>query len=208
MAGATSAVGLVAAGPSGTLHVDGRRTIVAPATRRALARGSLPQHRLERAIARLQGCLAELSDRQQRVLSLRAGLGSRPALTPTEVARRLHLGVAQAERIERRGLRRLGVLDGAGRCAGAAASDALRSSVALAGGSGTPTAGALDGLDEGSQPRSGIKGVSKSGGGDDGGSGGLALPPPIGNGGDWTLLILLALAAMLGVFVRRELRRR
>jgi hypothetical protein len=154
----------------------------------------------------MQGCLDGLAAGERRVLVLRAGLGAAPALSRSDVARRLGLPVPQTGRIERRGLRRLEALDGAGRCDDgrrAAASPFGVDNVDLAGGSGLIPVG--DGRAEGSQPRSGVAGVSASGGG--GGDLGDALPPPIGDGSDWTVLILLTLLAMVGLLVRRELRR-
>ncbi|HEX7291712.1 MAG TPA: hypothetical protein VF250_11365, partial [Conexibacter sp.] len=147
----------------------------------------------------------QLAPTQRRVLVLRTGLGPRDALSRDRVARRLDLGLAQTRRIERRGLRRLSALDAAGRCVGDGGGAALASAplgmppgAALAAAAG---AGAVLG-----QPRGDVKGVSGSGGG---GGPSLAdvLPPPLGEGSDWTLLILLMLAAMVALLVRRELRR-
>src|SRR6185369_5294000 len=108
-----------------------------------------------------------------------------------------------------RALRRLGALDGAGMCtAGAAAASPLR---LLTGGllSALPPYGAAIGGNPAAgapPPRFGVKGVSEAGG-DGGSGGGLALPPPIGDGADWTLLVLLGLASMLALLVWYEVRR-
>jgi hypothetical protein len=211
-AGAAASAGLLGAGPLQALGLGAPHPLVGLARRRALASGSLSQRALERTVAQLHGCLDQLSDEQRRVLSLRAGLGPRPALSRTHVAHRLGLGVATTRRIERRALRRLGAADGAGQCvAGGASASAgamlLLGSSPFALADGSTLAAAGDGGASG--PRSGIKGVSDSGGGASGGSSlGDALPPPIGDGSDWTLLILLMLFGMLGLLVRRELRRR
>jgi hypothetical protein len=177
--------------------------------RRKLAHGSLTRSQLARVVASLRGCLDQLAPEERRVLVLRAGLGPRPGLSRSQVARRLGLGVAQTGRIERRALRRLGALDGAGRCVaggGAVPSGALLAS-ALFGRSNGSSPGAADGAAP-AWPRNGIEGVSGSGGGNDGSSAlGAALPSPLGQGSDWTLLILLMVAALVGLLVRRELRR-
>ncbi len=182
--------------------------VVGPATRRALARGALSQHQLERTVADLRQCVDQLGEAQRRVLTLRAGLGPRAPLSRTQVARRLDLSRPQAGRIERRGLRRLGALDAAGRCGVTAAttSATIASLLAPAGALATSSTAAGD-VGSASRPRYGIEGVSASGGGD-GASLDDVLPPPIGDGSDWTALILLMLAATVGLLVRRELRRR
>ncbi|HZV75282.1 MAG TPA: sigma factor-like helix-turn-helix DNA-binding protein [Conexibacter sp.] len=168
------------------------------------------QRRLERAVARLQACLSGLTERERRILTLRAGLGPGPALSRAQVARLLDLSLTRTGQIERRGLRRLGALDRAGRCAGGGGvstawlwGSASGSTPLLA----TPTGGMEHAADPASRPRFGIEGVIASGGGSGRGSGFDALPPPLGHGSDETLLILLALLAALGLLVRWELRR-
>jgi hypothetical protein len=174
--------------------------------RRALAHGSLTRTQLARVVAGLRGCLGQLPREQRRVLVLRAGVGPRPGLSRSQVARRLGLGVAQTRRIERRALRRLGALDGAGRCVaggGAVTSGALLASAAFGLSNGSVSRPA-----DGGRPRGGVEGVSDSGGRDDGGSAlGAALPSPLGRGSDWTLLLLLTVAALVVLLMRRELRR-
>ena len=207
LSGATSpaaAAALLAGAPSAAALAGARRALTSRATRRALAHGALSQAQLERTVARLRQCLGQLPDRQDRVLSLRAGVGPRPALSRTQVARRLGLGVAETRRVERRGLRRLGALDGAGMCSATAAT---ASPLGWLLGATTPLGviGATAATDWSAADFNAVKGVSEAGGGGDGG--GLALPPPIGDGADWTLLILLGLAAMLALLVRREVRR-
>lgn len=169
-------------------------------------RGRIGQHELERAVAALRACLGQLTTIQRRVLILRAGLGPRRALSREQVARRLDLGRAQVRRVEQRGLRRLGGLDGAGRCV---ARDGVAAAALFGSGAfgGTALAAATKGSAGLARPGSGVKGVSASGGGDDGPSLGEALPPPLGRGSDWTLLILVMAAAMVALLVRRELRR-
>jgi hypothetical protein len=165
--------------------------------------------RLHRLVLDARACMDQLGARERRVLGLRAGLGPRPALSRGQVASRLGLGVAQTGRIERSGLRRLGALEGAGACAGASGSRTIGAAGGL-----LPTAASAAAL--ATTPRSAIGGVSASGRGDgarsehNGGSGGLgdALPPPLGQGSDWTLLILLTLLALVGLLVGREVRRR
>ncbi len=156
-------------------------------------------------MTKLRQCLGQLTATQRRVLILRTGLGPRDALSRDRVARRLDLGLAQTRRIERRGLRRLSSLDNAGRCAGGSSGVALASLPFGA----SPGAGLVAVPGEGAvlgQPRGDVKGVSGSGG-DDGPRLADVLPPPLGQGSDWTLLILLMAAAMVALLVRRELRR-
>jgi hypothetical protein len=158
-------------------------------------------------VARLHGCLGQLVPKQRSVLVLLTGFGPGPDLSRRQVARRLGLGVAQTRRIERQAVRRLGALDAAGRCvAGGAVTFAGLASLDLSNGS-MLAATSGDGAALG-RARGAVKGVSASGGGDGGGSAlGAALPPPLGQGSDWTLLILLMVAAMVALLVRRELRR-
>jgi hypothetical protein len=144
------------------------------------------------------------------VLVLLAGLGPRPGLSPDQVARRLGLGVARTRQIERHALRRLGALDGAGRCvaAGGAVAFGTLSASAPFGLSDGSTSMAAAGVDSMGGARGAVEGVSSSGGGGDEGSAlGAALPPPLGQGSDWTLLILLTVAALVALLMRRELRR-
>jgi hypothetical protein len=75
---------------------------------------------LRKTIKRLQGCLGSLRGLERRVLVLRAGVGAGPPRTRSRVARRLDLSTRRVTRLERRGVRRLRSLAGAGRCGGAA----------------------------------------------------------------------------------------
>jgi hypothetical protein len=153
-----------------------------------------------------------LSSAERRVLILRAGVGSRAALSRPQVARRLGLGVAQTRRIERRGLRRLDALAGAGRCGVGAGAGAGGGAVLLAawpGGGSLTTGSALGGAVAGgaadpARPAGRVEGVSESGGPSHSGPG----LPPFGQGRDFTLLIGLALLVALALLVRRELLRR
>ncbi len=178
------------------------------ATHRRLAHGSLTQSQLERVVAQLQVCLGQLAPTQRSVLVLRGGLGPRPALSRAQVASWLGLGVPQTRQIEQRGLRRLDALDAAGRCVaggGAVPFGTLLASAPfdLSGSSSPVGDGAALGRSHG-----GVKGVSESGTGNDGNSVlGVSLPPPLGQGSDWTLLILLMVAGLIALLVRRELRR-
>jgi Sigma-70, region 4 len=210
-AGAAAATGLLGVGGLQALAgTAAPRPLLSARTRRALVHGSLTQHKLEQVVASLRACLGQLEPRQRRVLVLRAGLGPRPALSRRQVARRLGVGVTQARRIERRALRRLGALDGAGRCVAGSSLSSASTAAALLGLTGGATLAATGDGGLG-QARSGIEGVSANGGGDedpDGDSGlGAALPAPFGEGGDWTLPILAMGAAMLVLLLVRELRR-
>jgi hypothetical protein len=169
------------------------------------------QRRLELAVEQGRQCLDDLGPGERRVLDLRAGLGPGMPLTRPQVARRLALGVAQTGRIERRGLRRLDALAGAG----AGACGGVGTAVATAGpppATGVP-AGTIGDTTPASDahPRFGVGGVVAHGGGESssGGRSGLdALPPPIGDGGEATLLVALGLLVTLALLVRRELSRR
>jgi hypothetical protein len=173
------------------------------------------QHRLERTVARLRGCLGELGADERRVLALRAGLGPGAALSRPQVARRLGLGVARVGSIERRGLRRLGALDGASACAAAASTMSSLPLVPPPAFLGVADAASASdvgaGARHGSHPRFGVGGVVAHGGG--GGRSGFGALPPIGPHDAATLLIALMLIVSmllvtLGLLVRRELKRR
>ena len=175
-------------------------------TTRERSRGTRSKAMVEQTVAELQPCLDRLGARERQVLSLRAGLGPRAPLSRPQVARRLDLGVAQTGRIERRGLRRLDRLAGAGACGGGAADAASLPTANSA------AAGQAGGSSAGLAPRFGVGGVTAHGGDESGeGSGGrsgLGLPPPIGSGGEATLLVVLGLLVVLALLVRRELQRR
>ena len=63
--------------------------------------------RLQRAVRNLQGCLANVTGLDRRVLVLRAGVGGRPAASRESVARRLGVSQRRVVRAERSGLRSL-----------------------------------------------------------------------------------------------------
>jgi hypothetical protein len=63
------------------------------------------ERRLQRAVARLGGCLDDLARDQARVLVLRSGVGAGPPRTRRGVARVMNIRVGQVWRLERRGLR-------------------------------------------------------------------------------------------------------
>ena len=198
--------------------IAGQRSADAPRARRdRIAAGGSPshsaggvaaQHRLEVAVEDARQCLDNLGPGERRVLGLRAGIGPRSPLTRAQVANRLDLGVAQTGRIERRGLRHLDALAGAGACGGTATTaGSLMTAGARAGANGD-AALAADASDH--RARFGVGGVVAHG--DDPSSGGRsglgALPPPIGDGGEATLLVALGLLVALALLVRRELLRR
>ena len=89
--------------------------------RRTTVRRVRRERRLRATVRRLQDCFGALSALERRVLVLRAGVGAGPPRTRFRVARRLDLSMRRVTRLERRGVRTLRRLAGAGRC-GAAAS--------------------------------------------------------------------------------------
>lgn len=152
----------------------------------------------------LQACLDELGHGERQVLTYRAGLGPGPALSRTEVARRLDVGVAHAGRIERRGLRHLGRLDAAGAC-GSAGSSALLASLS----SGSTPLAALGTADAGQATSAGGVGGVTSEGGPSKRSDGPSFPFSFGSPpGDSTLFVLLGFAVALALLLRHEMSRR
>ncbi len=158
-------------------------------------------------VARLSGCLDELSGVQQRVLELRAGVGSASPRTRQGVARVLDIRVQRVRRIERSGLRRARALDRADACGG----------VALGGAAPVLRTGSLAGTSGGGDAPGdeSLGGGTPAGGGDDstpnGGSGDVrgetATPPPPALGGPrespegtslWVAVGLMLLAALAG----------
>ncbi|MGN6187956.1 MAG: sigma factor-like helix-turn-helix DNA-binding protein [Conexibacter sp.] len=200
----------------GSPNGGGSAGVHGPASAGPSARRDGSGRDLEQIVTRARQCLDDLDARERRVLTLRAGLGPGAPLSRPQVARRLSLGVAQTGRIERRGLRRLDALAGAGACGGGAAfrtaapraaTDPFGADGALSAAQG-PLGVAAPG-DGG--PRFGVGGVVAHGGGDPAGEhagSGLSLPPPIGDGGEATLLIALGLVVAIALLVRRELLRR
>jgi hypothetical protein len=202
---APAAPGTAAADPDGATV---RRTAAGTSPARAPGRptrgpsGSPKVPRVEQVVVRLRQCLGAVGDVQRRVLVLRAGLGSRPALSPRQVARRLGRDSAQVRRIERRGLRRLRTLARAGACAPAdmpaGGSDDLVGDASV-GATGGPGA-------SGDAPRGAVKGVTASSP-EEGGSGPLvSLPSESGSILLGTLLLALAGAIVLFA-VHHEVRR-
>ena len=86
--------------------------------RRTTVRRVRRERRLRATVRRLQGCFGALSALERRVLVLRAGVGAGPPRTRSRVARRLDLSMRRVTRLERRGVRTLRRLAGAGRCGG------------------------------------------------------------------------------------------
>ena len=93
------------------------------------------ERRLQRAVARLGGCLDELAPTQQRVLELRAGVGAGPPRTRRGVARVMDIRVKQVWRLERRGLRNARAVARSDSCGSAAAGGAT---IALPSGASGP----------------------------------------------------------------------
>ena len=93
------------------------------------------QRRLQRAVARLGGCLDQLASEQQRVLELRAGVGAGPPRTRRGVARVMDIRVKQVWRLERRGLRNARTVARSDGCGSAAAGGGT---IALASGPSRP----------------------------------------------------------------------
>jgi hypothetical protein len=125
--------------------------------------------RVRTVVRRYSGCLGQLRDRTQTVLSMRAGLGPGSALSRRQVAARVDLGVRRVTRLERRGVRRLQALGSAGGCG---AADARGGAAAGSASSAAPpppagdeasvdaaTTAARSGEVQG-QDRSGVKGVA------------------------------------------------
>lgn len=201
-----TAAGLHSSGPAGRLRTRRDRVLVVGSSGHPAGR-TIAQRRLELAVERRRQCLDDLRSGERRVLDLRAGVGPRVPLTRPQVALRLDLGVAQTGRIERRGLRRLDALAGAGACGGAGAAAAITATGAPAGANGDTMPAAASDL----RPHFGVGGVVAHGGDDpraSGRSGFDALPLPIGDGGEATLLVALGLLVALALLVRRELSRR
>lgn len=100
------------------------------ATRTPAQRRRRKTRKLERTVARLSGCLDQLSTGQRRVLVLRAGIGSARAHSRRGVARTLDISVRRVRRLERGGLREARALARDGGCGGSSQ-----------GGTGAATAG-------------------------------------------------------------------
>jgi hypothetical protein len=130
--GGTSGAGATAPGARGA--TGSRRSAAA---RRTIARR---ERRLRTTVKGLQRCLGGLSGLEHRVLVLRAGIGAGPPRTRARVARRLHISARRVTRLERRGVRRLRGLAGAGRCGSDASPGAAQDATAAP---GRPSLGAL-----------------------------------------------------------------
>jgi hypothetical protein len=202
--GTSSSSSPAARGSSGASPSGERRRARTPVQRRRA------EQRLRRTVARLGGCLDDLSTSQQRVLELRAGVGAADPRSRRGVARVLDLRVDRVARIERRGLRNARALartDGCGSAAGGAAP-------ILGGGPDTPsgsdpaliTAPAPTGGGGDGSPDRG--GENRSDSGDVRGESSTQLPPPFGDGDGggestagtslWTGLALILLAGLAG----------
>jgi hypothetical protein len=118
--------GGVSSGGGGSTSADGgsgTATTRSRATRdtRAPAQRRRAERRLRHAVARLGGCLDELSYGQRRVLQLRAGVGAGPPRSRRGVARTLDIRVDRVRKLERRGLRNARALARADGCGSASA---------------------------------------------------------------------------------------
>ena len=71
-------------------------------------RGPLSQPYLRRVVSKLKGCLSSLPARQSEVLVLRTGTGLRRSYTRAQVAKILHVTVAQEGRLEHQAVTGLG----------------------------------------------------------------------------------------------------
>jgi hypothetical protein len=175
-------------------------------TRKAVERRSA-ERRLRRSVARLSGCLDELSGVQQRVLELRAGVGSASPRTRQGVARVLDIRVQRVRRIERNGLRRARALDRADACGGAAlggAASVLRTG-SLAGTSGGGDAPGDESLGGGTPGGGGDDSTPNGGSGDVRGETATPAPPALGGPREspegtslWVAVGLMLLAALAG----------
>ena len=169
---------------------------------------------MRRSVTRLNDCLDELSRRQERVLELRAGVGSAAPRTRGDVARILDLRVRRVQRIERNGLRRARRLDRAGACTSAVAGGgaAVISTSSLAGTTSRGRGSGGDGDGGGGDESLGGGTLRDSSPDGNGGSGDVRgetqtqLPPPVGGGPSeqaggtslWVAVGLMLLAGLAG----------
>ncbi len=169
------------------------------------------ERRMRATVARFAGCLGALPDRQADVLRLRAGVGSRPALSPLAVAEKLRLRPRKVTRLERRGLHRLRALARASGCGGESTGAAGGSatgggSAGAAGDSASAAAGGSASASGTEEARGAVLGVSRSKARDaDSGASderSISLSDPRTQGSIALILILLGLLA----FALRYLR--
>ena len=85
-------------------------------------RGRLSQPYLRRVVSQLKGCLSSLPARQSEVLVLRTGTGLRHSYTRAQVAKILHVTVAQEGRLEHQAVTGLGKASVGSGCAAPARS--------------------------------------------------------------------------------------
>jgi hypothetical protein len=93
---------------------------------------------------------------ERRVLELRAGVGGKHTRSRADVARLTGLHRKSVTRLERRGLKRLQTLAGAGTCAGATSGSAAGAPIADL---GSATQGATQGANAGGAPGTGVPGA-------------------------------------------------
>jgi hypothetical protein len=97
----------------------------------AARRTKMENRRLRRQVMRLRGCLDSLSERQQRFLTLRAGLGESRAMSRAAAARRAGVPEPSARRFERRARSSLREARRSGACGGESPSDGSGGSVTV-----------------------------------------------------------------------------
>ena len=182
------------------------------------------ERRLQRAVARLGGCLDELAHDQQRVLELRAGVGAGPPRTRRGVARVMDIRVKRVWRLERRGLRNARAVARSDGCGSAAAGGGT---IALPSGPSRPDGTGPGGGSDAPEASAGPAAPDGAGNGPDGAETEFAgVPaanrpswrrPTFGNGGGrlesatgtslWVAVGLMLLAALAG-FATPSLRDR
>jgi hypothetical protein len=168
-------------------------------------------------VAKLSGCLDELSTGQRRVLVLRAGVGAARPHSRRATAQVLRVTIRRVRRLERSGLRRARTLSRAGACGGGgsgAATGTAGAATALTtsgGGTASPGTAPEDGAGaKGGKSRGGSgAGAGGAGSSDQGavrGESDTRVPPVAGHGGGTTAggvaialsILLIALAALAG----------
>ncbi len=89
------------------------------ATSGAAGRGADTTKYLRRLVDQLSGCLSALAPQAQRVLVLRAGIGTAHSYTPSQVAAMLHISVAYEGKVQRAGVTALQTAAQDGTCGAA-----------------------------------------------------------------------------------------
>ncbi len=208
--GAAASTGAPRAAAAGTAagRSTARRRASRAHDRAAAGRVRKRDRALRRAVLRFQGCLGQVPRSERRVLALRAGVGIGHTRSRAAVARITHLRKARVTTLERRGLRRLGVLGRAGACAVVpGASVALAAPAATTATTAPPAAGPPAARGQVlAERRSGAGKRTQPKSEDEGGELSLSRPPAAGGAGYFNLTLVivpLALIAFL-VIVGRE----